>query len=226
MTKNIIPKPLPSQFELRGETMTCYASDNRGVVSYKFNESGYRSNIEYVISDTHNNKTFAWFGSSIVNGHSVDLDDSFAQIVSKNLNAVCWNFSQGCYRTSNEIIVSQVEQILNTDAKIDTFFIQFIDLHRRATGIDTYYELDLEANSKNFEDTFKKLQSLLAGKKWYWFMWDKYQHKLSNDIINEPHKIFINFPYQDLTGITGHFGTKTHTIVSKLILAKIKQNES
>ena len=59
MTKNIIPKPLPSQFDLRGETMTCYASDNRGVVSYRFNESGYRSDIEYVVSDTYKNKTFA-----------------------------------------------------------------------------------------------------------------------------------------------------------------------
>jgi hypothetical protein len=57
-------------------------------------------------------------------------------------------------------------------------------------------------------------------------MWDKYQHKLSDDIINDPHKIFINFPYQDFTGITGHFGKKTHTVVSKIILEKIKQNES
>tara|TARA_Y100000389_G_C17262174_1_gene413583 strand:- start:108 stop:809 length:702 start_codon:yes stop_codon:yes gene_type:complete len=223
MTKNILPTPLPSQYELRGESMTCYASDNRGEVNYSFNELGYRSNIEYVIADTYKNKTFAWFGSSIVNGHSIELEESFAQIVTKKLDATCWNFSQGCYRASNEVIVEQVEEVLKTDAQIDTFFIQFIDLHRRATGIDTYYEFDFEDNLKNFKKTFSKLQSLLANKKWYWLLWDRHVHNIQESIVNDPNKIFINFPNQDQTGIAGHFGKKTHATVAKVILQKIKQ---
>ena len=40
-------KPYPSQYELRGESMTCYGSDFCGCVTYNFNNQGFRMERKY-----------------------------------------------------------------------------------------------------------------------------------------------------------------------------------
>jgi len=39
-----LPKPLPSQYCLRSESVSMYASNQRDVVTYKFNKLGYAAN--------------------------------------------------------------------------------------------------------------------------------------------------------------------------------------
>lgn len=226
MKNNIIPKPLPSQYELRGEHMMCYASDQRNIVEYRFNELGYRNDIEYNIEDTIDKKVYAWFGSSITNGHTIEVEKSFPQLVSKKMNAVCWNFSQGCFRTSNQILFEQVEALLETDALIDTFFIQFINLERQGSKLETYYNFNKLENVKTFEKIFENFSTLLNGKKWYWLMMDKLQHEIPDWIINTKNKIIYNPKFADTTGIREHPGEKTHKGLAQLIVKKLNNDNS
>lgn len=226
MKNNKIPIPLPSQYELRGERMMCYASDQRNVVEYRFNELGYRNDIEYNIEDTFDKKVYAWFGSSITNGHSIEVEKSFPQLVSKKMDAICWNFSQGCFRTSNQILFEQVESLLDTDAIIDKFFIQFINLERQGSKYETFYNFDKLENEKTFEKIFVNFSKLLEGRNWYWLMMDKLQHQIPQWILDTPNKIIYNPTFADTTGVIEHPGEKTHRGLALLILKKINNDKS
>jgi hypothetical protein len=218
---NSLPIPLQSQYYFRDETVTCYASDFRGTIEYRFNALGYRSDIEYDIEESKNKKVFAWLGSSITSAHSIPLDQGFPSIVSKHFKAECWSFSQGCYRVSNKIICEQLEELLKSDAVIDTFFIQFISLNRRGSGMHTYLELDFDDNIKEFEQVFTEVQNLLANKKWYWLLMDQYQHKIPEWIAQTPNMLTLNPVFLDTTGITGHPGPKTHQAIGQLITKRL-----
>lgn len=221
-----LPKPLPSQYEFRGEHMMCYASDQRNLVEYRFNELGYRNDIEYKIEDTFNQTVYAWFGSSVTNGHSIAVEKSFPQLVSNKMNAACWNFSQGCFKTSNQILFEQLEMVLATDANLDIIFVQFINLERQGSGFDVYFDFDKENNVKKFEEIFMKFSDLLAGRKWYWMLLDKLQHDIPEWILETPNKIIHNPLFADCTGVTEHPGEKTHAGLAKLILKKINVNST
>lgn len=205
--------------------MMCYASDNRGTVEYRFNTLGYRSDIEYDVEASKNKKVFAWLGSSITAAHSIPVDQGFPETVSRKFGAECWNFSQGCFRVSNQIIVEQLEDILKSGANVDTFFIQFISLHRRGSKLTTYYEFDFKNNEEEFEKVFAKTQQLLDGRKWYWLLMDQHQHTIPEWILNTPNMIIKNPHFLDTTGITGHPGPKTHSGIANLIIKRLS-NES
>lgn len=221
MTKNSLPIPLPSQYDLRGEVMLCYASDQRNQVEYRFNDLGYRSDIEYSIEQSHTKKIYAWVGSSITNGHTIEVEKSFPRLVSAAEGAECWNFSQGCFRTSNQILLEQTEMLVNSGAAIDKFFIQFINLERQGSKLDVYYNFDKSENIKKFEEIFLGFTEVLKGKSWYWMLMDTLVHEIPDWILNSSNKIAHNPRFIDTTGIKEHPGVKTHLGLSQLISKKI-----
>ena len=92
-------KPYPSQYDLRGESITCYGSDFRNCINYTFNNQGYRSEFDFNLEDR--DELLVCLGSSVATGHGLELNQSFSSIIAHNFNKKLWNLGQGCFRSSN-----------------------------------------------------------------------------------------------------------------------------
>jgi hypothetical protein len=183
-------KPYPSQYDLRGESMTCYGSDFRGCVDYNFNNQGFRSDFDYDLTDPDH--LLVCTGSSIGTGHGLDLKQSFGFIAANVLNKKLWNLGQGCFRSSNHTMLEQVKFLVNTDLKIDYYVIQFTHINRMGDKSNSYLELDPVKAVENFSEILKTISALLEEKKWCWLLTDYSRVTLPSWIINHPNKIIID----------------------------------
>lgn len=166
----LFPQPYHSQFALRGESYTCYGSDFRNCVTYTFNNQGYRSEFDYDLTEAH--PLLMSFGSSITTGHGLPADKSFGSLVAKKFGRKFWNLGQGCFRSSNQTILEQIEFLIATDLPIDYFIIQFTHINRQGSRLDSYLELDQSLAIKNFCEILQRISELLQDQKWCWLLLD------------------------------------------------------
>lgn len=209
---SIFPKPYPSQFEFRGESMLCYGSDFRGIIDYTFNDQGYRSYYEFDLGEK--DPLLVALGSSITTGHGVELSQSFPSIVAQKLNNKLWNLGQGCFRSSNQTILEQIEFLVNTNLNIDHWVIQFTHINRQGSKFDSYIEFDNNVCVKNFCDILGKITRLLQHKKWCWIMTDWSGSVFPSWVINHPNKVAIDPDSVDFISVEGyqHLSPGDHTI--------------
>jgi hypothetical protein len=206
------PKPYPSQFDLRGDTFTCYGSDFRGCVSYTFNSQGYRSEFDYDITDTA--PLLVCLGSSIATGHGLDLAQSFGHIVGESLCVKSWNLGQGCFRSSNQTILEQVEYLANSSLNIRHYVIQFTHINRTGNKFNSYLELDSKKAVENFCGILKKISNLLHNKSWCWLLTDYSDAELPNWVTGHPNKIVIDPDSMDFVDTESykHLTPSTHAL--------------
>jgi hypothetical protein len=183
-------KPYQSQYALRGESITCYGSDFRGCVTYNFNNQGFRSDFDYELTDPDH--LLVCTGSSIGTGHGLDIEQSFGHITASALGKKLWNLGQGCFRSSNQTMLEQIEFLVGTQLKIDYYVVQFTHINRMGSKMDSYIELDQRKALEHFEAILKQMSSLLQGKKWCWLLTDYSQTVFPDWVINHPHKIIID----------------------------------
>jgi len=209
---NAFPQPYPSQFDLRGESMTCYGSDFRNIIDYTFNNQGYRSLEDFEITDT--DPLLVCLGSSIATGHGLELSQSFSSIIAQKFNKKLWNLGQGCFRSSNQTMLEQVEFLVTTDLNIDYWVIQFTHINRQGNRSNSYVELDNDVCIKNFCDILGKITRLLAGKKWCWLLTDWSGSAFPNWVTGHPNKIAIDPDSVDFVPVTGyeHLAPGDHAI--------------
>jgi hypothetical protein len=184
------PQPYSSQYDLRGESYTCYGSDFRGCVSYKFNNQGFRNDFDYTLDDP--DPLLICLGSSIGTGHGLEMHESFGHIVAQNLNKKLWNLGQGCFRSSNQIMLEQIEFLVKTNLNIAYYVIQFTHINRMGNKSSSYLELDHELAIENFINILNQITVLLKGKRWCWLLCDYSQAVFSDAVCNHPNKIVIN----------------------------------
>lgn len=230
------PQPFQSQFALRGETMTCYGSDFRNIIDYEFNSQGYRSPVDFSIDDTES--LAVCFGSSIATGHGLPLTQCFSSIVAKKFNKKLWNLGQGCYRSSNQAILDQIEFLVTTDLKIDLWLIQFTHINRQGNKFNSYLELNQEKCLYDFDKILNKITQLLAGKSWAWMLCDYSGAEFANAVVDHPNKIAIDPDSVDFVSVDGfenlaptsqalkmlsaHPGPKWHEHVAQLFINKLQ----
>lgn len=229
-------KPYPSQFDLRGDSITCYGSDFRGIVTYNFNNQGYRSDFDFDLSTR--DPLCVSLGSSIATGHGIELEKSFGSIVAKKLEKKMWNLGQGCFRSSNQTILEQIEFLIATELNIDLFMIQFTHINRQGNRFDNYLELDLDTCIKNFCAILEKITQLLENKKWCWLLTDWSGAVFPSWVIKHPNKIAIDPDTVDHVSVSGyenlapttqalktlslHPGPGWHASIAQQIIDKIK----
>jgi hypothetical protein len=183
-------KPYPSQYDLRGDSMTCYGSDFRNIITYNFNDQGYRSDYNFELTDPA--PLIVCLGSSIATGHGVNLNESFSGIVANQLQKKLWNLGQGCFRSSNQTILEQVEFLTNTSLNVELYMIQFTHINRQGNKFNNYLELDLNSCIQNFCSILEQITTLLANKKWCWLLTDWSGAVFPNWVINHPNLIVID----------------------------------
>jgi hypothetical protein len=184
------PRPYPSQYDLRGESFTCYGSDFRGCITYKFNNQGFRSDFDYDLTD--NDSLLVCLGSSIGTGHGLEIDQTFGHHVAKHCRKKLWNLGQGCFRSSNQTMLEQLEFLTKTNIDIGYYVLQFTHINRMGTKSNSYLELDNSVAVKNFTTTLEKISKLLHGKRWCWLLCDYAQNQFPQEVINHPNKIVID----------------------------------
>lgn len=190
MNSQNFPKPYSSQYDLRGESYTCYGSDFRNCINYTFNNQGFRNDFDFSLTDP--NPLLVCVGSSVATGHGLELSQSFSSIIAQNYNKKLWNLGQGCFRSSNQTMLEQIEFLVNTDLNIDYYVIQFTHINRMGNKFNSYIELDQEKNIENFICILNKMSELLAGKKWCWLLLDWSGATMPDLVVDHPNKIVID----------------------------------
>lgn len=209
------PRPYPSQYDLRGESFTCYGSDFRNCINYTFNNQGFRSDFDFNLTDQ--DPLLVCLGSSIVTGHGLDLSQSFSSIIAQNFNKKLWNLGQGCFRSSNQTILEQIEFLVNTNLNIDYYVIQFTHINRMGNKLNSYIELDQEKSIENFVNILNKISTLLNEKKWCWLLLDWSNAVLPNWIVNHPNKIAIDPDSIDFVNVDQYQHLAPSTTALKLL---------
>jgi hypothetical protein len=106
----LFPPAPDHMFQLRNQIITRFGYDTDGVVNYRFNDLGYRSDLEF----TQNHNPIVMLGNTITFGLGVSIEQSFAGIISKTLAHPVYNFSWGCYAHTNAEQLVLLKQILTT----------------------------------------------------------------------------------------------------------------
>lgn len=217
-----IPLPFSDQYACRNEIMEVYAADRRGQVEYKFNNLGYRNDIDYQEKDSN---VGVYIGSSITAGIGVDWKKSFVSLNSASMQVKPYHFAQGCKGVDNREILRMLESVLQSDLDAKYFVIQFINLDRiydPVTGT-TKFNPDRDFNTNNFLNVFDRVSSLLENRTWCFFGCDAMQHSLPATIENHASCVSWNPPYIDHAGVGEHPGTKWHNMISLGLTKRLKQ---
>jgi hypothetical protein len=190
MISDNFPRPYPSQFDLRGESVNCYGSDFRKCITYKFNNQGFRSDFDFDINTR--DSLLICLGSSIGTAHGLDLTQGFGYLTANHFNKTLWNLGQGCFRSSNQTMMEQVDFLSQTKLNIDYYVIQFTHINRMGNKSNSYLELDEKLSVDNFVNILKRISTRLKNKKWCWLMCDYSDVEFPEYVINHPNKIAIN----------------------------------
>jgi hypothetical protein len=211
-----IPLPNLEHYECRNETLEVYASDRRGLIEYKFNNLGYRNQIDYV---DRGQPVGAYIGSSLTSAIGVPWEKGFCYLSAQKMSVEPWNFSQGCTYINNGTTLSMIELLLQSQLNIQYWVVQFIDFDRLATP--EVSSQDLEKNSADFVAIFDQIEKLLENKNWCFLCCDKKNHTVPERIKKHPRCVAWNFPFVDQTGVGSHPGEKWHNIMSAGIAKKL-----
>jgi len=206
------PQPYQSQYQLRGESLTCYGSDFRGCITYNFNDQGFRNDFDFDLNDPES--LLICLGSSIGTGHGIELAQSFGHIVAKHFNKKYWNLGQGCFRSSNQTMLEQVEFLTATQLDIAYTLIQFTHINRMGNKSNNYLELDPILAMQNFVKILDKITVLLQDKRWGWLLCDYSAADFPVHVIDHPNKIAIDPDSVDFVDVENfqHLAPTQHAI--------------
>lgn len=215
-----LPLPFRDQYECRNETLEVYASDRRGLVEYRFNNLGYRNDIDYVDNEAN---AGVFLGSSITSGIGVEWNNSFVKLVSDGFKVEPYHFSQGCTKVDNREIFNQISALVDNKFFPKFWVIQFIDLDRRfdpLSGI-TVDCTDHNHNVDEFVKIFKEIETKLLGQDWCFFGCDRLDHTIPSSIRNHKNCLTWNPAFIDLAGVGHHPGKKWHQMIALAVRKKL-----
>lgn len=214
-----IPLPFITQYECRNETLEVYASDRRGLVNYRFNNYGYRNDIDY---ETDATDVGVYIGSSITSGIGIDWSDSFVATSARSLGVPAYHFSQGCMAVDNQEILSMLTRLKQTAIRPRYWVIQFIDLNRRySDGKLNQLVENQQENLDLFLHTFHDVQTVLENDVWVFTGSDSTACAIPEQISKHPRCLGWNIPFVDLSGVGSHPGVRWHKMISAGIVKKL-----
>ena len=223
MTAALLPLPFRDQYECRDETLEVYASDRRGIVEYRFNNLGYRNDIDYSTTET---SAGVYIGSSITSAIGIAWEKSFARLSADSLGSKSYQFGQGCQAIDNQEILRLLREILKSDLKPRYVVLQFIDLDRRydlETGKTIWLRTRDQKNIDLFNETFSAAEQYLIDLPWCFIGTDGMDHDVGQHIRRHPRCVAWNFPFIDLAGVGEHPGERWHRAISLGISKKLQQ---
>jgi hypothetical protein len=219
------PQPYQSQYQLRGESFTCYGSDFRGCITYNFNNQGFRNDFDFDLTDTES--LLVCLGSSIATGHGLEMHQSFGHLTAQYFGKKYWNLGQGCFRSSNQTMLEQVDFLSKTQLDIAYTVIQFTHINRMGNKNNSYLELDPAKAMQNFIEILNKITELLAHKHWCWLLCDYSGADFPDSVVNHPNKIAIDPDSVDFVDVESfqQLAPTTHALKMLSVHPGVKWNQ-
>jgi hypothetical protein len=206
----------PHMAKLSMKTTQTFGYDHQGIITYKFNNLGFRTE-----ANLYNSGAIILVGNSIAFGIGIDYYQTFGGILAKNLKRKLNNFSYGCYLHENHDHLTNI-QLLATQDNDDLFIIQINNLDRCRVNP----ELVVTGNDPKFckikfLDYFDQVTHLLKNRKKIFIYWDTHLYDLPKSVVDQI-LIFNKFHLDtSLSDNPGTFGIKSNLAIATALEASI-----
>lgn len=201
-------------YENRSTTITSFGRDRSSGSTYTFNSLGYRSNIEF----DPNNRAIVILGNTISFGLGINVEKTFAGILSNTLSLPVYNFAWGCYGHTNHEQLALLQDILKVTTPYKVIF-QINNLNRRRLpdgSID-------RANTAEFIKTaytafYQQAIDVLANTPYVFLHWDDQFHGFEHTNCLVYNKYHVD---KSIPDINTSFGPKSHELIARKLLQNI-----
>ena len=208
----LLPPAPEHMYRLRNQTIKSFGYDTDGVVSYRFNSLGYRSDLEF----TNNSSPIVMLGNTITFGLGLSVEQSFAGIISRTLEHPVYNFSWGCYGHTNAEQLILLKQILSTLTPRYVLF-QINNLNRSRVNDHVSFDNPLEMVVTEFNKFILDLQQTLHSVPHGLVHWDEntYPVALPDCLIYNKYHVDSSLLLNKST-----FGIMSHKLIAHAILKR------
>tara|TARA_R110000868_G_scaffold393533_1_gene664580 strand:- start:720 stop:1376 length:657 start_codon:yes stop_codon:yes gene_type:complete len=215
MSYPIAPKHM---FNYRSSIIKNFGYDTKTAVEYRFNDLGYRSDIEFIVGQ----KPVIILGNTISFGLGVDIKDTFTNMLASHLKKPVYNFSWGCYAHTNYEQLQLLRSIIETDNPSLIIF-QINNLNRYRKNNTVCFDNPTELIIKEYEKFYTEISKLLKNKRHIFLHWDNQEHNvnLPNCLIKNRFLIDCNINIEDRT--VG--GIKSHKLIGLKIIKEIEEQK-
>lgn len=201
---------------LANQSVQNFVTDQRGVVAYQFDQWGFRTN------GYHTQYNINIIGNSLSFGLGLKFSDTYGALTADSLGASVQNFSFGGYLHENHDHLSNIQRMTQQFGD-DIFIVQFNNLDRRRIDYNTVIQNnDTAWCLQTFVNYFDSVDQLLKNRKKIYLYWDNIDYGIPKSIVNQItvyNKCHLD---RSLDWNPNSFGAKSHKLLSKIILAKLK----
>ena len=211
------PNAPEHMFICRNKDLKNFGYDHETNIDYKFNNLGYRSNIEFEIGK----EPIIVLGNTLSFGLGLNIENTFAYKISKETQRPVYNLSWGCYgHTNNELLELLKSIILIDSPKLIIFQINNLNRYREVNNVVNF------SNTKDliiseYQKFYNEILLLLKDKNHIFLYWDNEDHKvkLPNCLIENQYFIDTSLKSKRV------FGIKSHHLIYLKIMEDIKKNK-
>jgi hypothetical protein len=199
-------------YSLRNQTVIRFGYDNETGTDYTFNSLGYRSNVDFELNDC----PIVILGNTISFGLGVDLQHSYAGILTSALQCKVYNFSWGCYGHTNADQLQLLKKILRVITPRRVIF-QINNLNRMRIGHRMSFSNPEQMVIAEYNKFITEIQLVLALIPHDFLYWDEntYPVDLPNCLIHNKYHVDSSLESNKNT-----FGPKSHKLIAHSILKR------
>ena len=195
-----------------GATVYNFGYDQQGIIEYKFNSLGHRSD------EITNQPTLFTVGNSITFGIGINVKDTYGYQLAQHLRMPLANIANGCHLHENHEQIPNIDQIANRNIN-DIVIVQINNLSRRTVNDHTEIFYDPDWCVGRLEHYFDYVESALARTEHYYVYWDEHPFDIPEKIKTRL-SIHNKFHLDHSLNTHSSFGIKSHRAIAK-VLAKI-----
>jgi hypothetical protein len=192
-----------------------FAIDQQGIITYDFNDLGFRTGNNIKQSSIN------LFGNSISFGIGLNYKQTFGSMVADRFNRKLNNFSFACYLHENHDHLTNLKKIISK-YQDDIFIVQINNLDRqRITSNSVLTGNDREFCKKRFLDYFDQISTILKHTRKIFLYWDNVEYDLPKSVTDQ---ILIYNKFHVDTSLLNNsntFGIKSHLYISKIIVNQL-----
>ena len=211
------PNAPKHMFICRNKNLKNFGYDHETNIDYKFNNLGYRSNIEF----EPGKQPIIVLGNTLSFGLGVSIEDTYAYKISTETQKPVYNLSWGCYGHTNNELLKLLKFILLMDNPSLIIF--------QINNLNRYREENKKVNFNNktsliiseYQKFYNEISVLLKDKKHIFLYWDNENHEVQLPACLIKNKYFIDTSLK----IKNIFGKKSHHLIYLKIIEHIKKNK-
>jgi hypothetical protein len=202
-------------WQFRGQTVDKFGYDQSGFNIYRFNDQGYRSDVDFDFSKP----CLVTIGPSISFGIGLPIEKTFSFLLAQKLKLDNYNFGIGCLKHTNNDYLDLLIDI-GKKPNIQGIIINWNNLSRVQDMQEVYDDYDRSNCISRLESLLETADQLISVPKFY-ILFDPDQLDLPTYLKNK--LLIYNKGVMDFSECCGgriSFGPKTNQFIYKVILSQ------